>query len=69
MLQLPPGYENLIQDIPYSSFAGQTAGQDIVISSSQVQDEFVPTDSAAGLDNETNQTQGGAPAFDENLGG
>ena len=69
LLQLPPGYENLIQDIPYSSFAGQTAGQDIVISSTQVQNEFVPTDSAAGLDKETNQTTDGAPMFDENLGG
>ena len=68
LLQLPPGYENLIQDIPYSSFAGQTAGQDIVISSTQVQNEFVPTDSTAGLDKETNQTEGGAPMFDENLG-
>tara|TARA_R100000773_G_C4160559_1_gene78576 strand:+ start:160 stop:333 length:174 start_codon:yes stop_codon:yes gene_type:complete len=57
----------LIQDIPYSSFAGQTAGQDIVISSTQVQNEFVPTDSTAGLDSETKQTEGGAPAFDENL--
>ena len=44
LLQLPAGYENLIQDIPYSSFAGQTAGQYIVISSTQVQNEFVPTD-------------------------
>jgi len=67
LLQLPQGYENLIQDIPYSSFAGQTAGQDIVISSTQVQNEFIPTDSTAGLDKETNQTGDGAPMFDENL--
>ena len=67
LLQLPQGYENLIQDIPYSSFAGQTAGQDVVISSTQVQNQYVPTDSTAGLDSETKQTEGGAPAFDENL--
>jgi len=61
------GYDSLISDIPYNSFVGQTAGQDIVISSSAIQDEFVPTDSTAGLGG-TDDGTGGAPTFNENLG-
>jgi hypothetical protein len=62
------GYESLISDIPYNSFVGQTAGQDIVISSSAIQSEFVPTDSSVGLGG-TDDGTGGAPKFNENLGG
>ena len=61
------GYGSLISDIPYNSFVGQTAGQDIVISSSAIQDEFVPTDSTAGLGG-TDDGTGGAPAFNDSLG-
>ncbi len=60
-------YDSLISDIPYNSVVGQTAGQDIVISSSAIQDQFVPTDSTAGL-GETDDGTGGAPTFNENLG-
>jgi len=61
------GYDSLISDIPYNSFVGQTAGQDIVISSSVLQSEFIPTDSTVGL-GETDDGTGGAPTFNENLG-
>jgi hypothetical protein len=64
---LGDGYDGLISDIPYNSFVGQTAGQDIVISSSAVQSEFVPTDSSVGLGG-TDDGTGGAPTFNENLG-
>jgi len=61
------GYDSLISNIPYNSFVGQTAGQDIVISSTALQNEFVPTDSSVGLGGEDDGT-GGAPTFNENLG-
>jgi len=61
------GYDSLISDIPYNSFIGQTAGQDIVISSSAIQSEFVPTDSSVGLGG-TNDGTSGAPKFNDSLG-
>ena len=61
------GYDSLISDIPYNSFIGQTAGQDIVISSSAIQSEFVPTDSSVGLGG-TDDGTGGAPKFNDSLG-
>ena len=64
---LGDGYDGLISDIPYNSFIGQTAGQDIVISSSAIQSEFVPTDSSVGLGG-TDDGTGGAPAFNDSLG-
>ena len=65
--KLGDGYDGLISDIPYNSFIGQTAGQDIVISSSAIQSEFVPTDSSVGLGG-TDDGTGGAPAFNDSLG-
>ena len=64
---LGDGYDGLISDIPYNSFIGQTAGQDIVISSSAIQSEFVPTDSSVGLGG-TDDGTGGAPKFNDSLG-
>ena len=66
--KLGDGYDGLISDIPYNSFIGQTAGQDIVISSSAIQSEFVPTDSSVGLGG-ADDGSSGAPTFNENLGG
>jgi hypothetical protein len=65
--KLGDGYDGLISDIPYNSFIGQTAGQDIVISSSAIQSEFVPTDSSVGLGG-TDDGTGGAPKFNDSLG-
>ena len=67
LLQLPEGYENLISDIPYNSFIGQTAGQDIFISSTQVQDEYTPSSGSSTIVSGNDGT-GGAPGFDETLG-
>ena len=66
--KLGDGYDGLISDIPYNSFIGQTAGQDIVISSTALQNEFVPTDSSVGLGG-ADDGSSGAPTFNENLGG
>lgn len=67
LLQMPEGYENLISDIPYSSFIGQTAGQDVFISSSVLQDEYTPSSGSSTIVSGNDGT-GGAPGFDETLG-
>ena len=69
LLQLDPQYENLIQNIPYTDFVGQTAGQDTFISSSEVQDEFVPSKGNTTVGIEQNENTDGAPVFDDKLGG
>jgi hypothetical protein len=66
---LDPQYENLIQNIPYTDFVGQTAGQDTFISSSEVQEEFVPSTGNTTIGIEGNQNTDGAPVFDEGLTG
>ena len=65
---LDPQYENLIQNIPYTDFVGQTAGQDTFISSTQVQSEFVPSTGNTTIGQESNDATLGAPSFDEGLG-
>ncbi len=66
---LDPQYENLIQNIPYTDFVGQTAGQDTFISSTEVQEEFVPSKGNTTIGIEGNQNTDGAPVFDEGLTG
>jgi len=65
--KLGPGYEELIADIPYTEFIGQSAGQDIFISSTQLQTDFTPSKNSASVGLEANDATVGAPAFDENL--
>ena len=65
--KLGDGYDGLISNIPYNSFIGQTAGQDIFISSTELQTGFTATDSTAGLDTDDG-TGSGAPKFNEGLG-
>ena len=67
LLQMPEGYDNLISDIPYNSFIGQTAGQDVFISSSVLQDEYTPSSGSSTIVSGNDGT-GGAPGFDETLG-
>ena len=66
LLQLGEGYDNLISNIPYTSFIGQTAGQDIFISSTEAQTEFTPSKGSSTFSEPGNES--GAPAFNENLG-
>ena len=64
---LDPQYENLIQNIPYTDFVGQTAGQDTFISSSEVQEQFTPSTGNTTVGIEQNENTDGAPVFDEGL--
>jgi|TARA_R110002020_G_scaffold200703_1_gene403047 uncharacterized membrane protein len=66
LLQLGEGYDNLISDIPYTSFIGQTAGQDIFISSTEAQTEFTPSKGSSTFVEPG--VEGSAPKFNENLG-
>lgn len=64
---LDPQYNDLIQNIPYTDFVGQTAGQDTFISSTEVQDEFTPSTGNTTIGQEKNDSTIGAPTFDEGL--
>jgi hypothetical protein len=64
---LDPQYENLIQNIPYTDFVGQTAGQDTFISSSEVQEQFTPSSGNTTVGIGQNENTDGAPVFDEGL--